>query len=148
MHGTEQQLAGWCWIPDSIRALIYCQSGKLTPSVFKQCPWWQQLAQISSTESAQASGKLLFVTIFKLTIQNLYLLSQSSVINAASSSPIHPAEANGPGELRSPQDRCGVGTLSLLESSYAASPLKYGAGWKKEELPEKDFRDYSLVLFP
>ena len=57
MHGTEQQLAGWCWIPDSIRALIYCQSGKLTPSVFKQCPWWQQLAQISSTESAQASGQ-------------------------------------------------------------------------------------------
>ena len=33
-------------------------------------------------------------------------------------------------------------------SVAVTSPIKYGAGWKKEELPEKDFRDYSLVLFP
>ena len=50
-----------------------------------------------------------------------------------------PAEANGPGELRSPQDRCGVGTLSLLESSYAASPLKYGARWNKRRTPGEGF---------
>ena len=56
-----------------------------------------------------------------------FLLSQPSVINITHTSPIHPEVDNGPGELRSPQDRCGVGTLSLLESSYAASPLKYGA---------------------
>ena len=65
MHGTEQQLAGWCWIPDSIRALIYCQSGKLTPSVFKQCPLWQQLACISSTESWQHPYNAV-VMIFQL----------------------------------------------------------------------------------
>ena len=33
-------------------------------------------------------------------------------------------------------------------SVAVTSPLKYGARWKKEELQEKDFRDYSLVLFP
>ena len=91
---------------------------------------------------------LLFISSPGCLINALHFLSQPSVLYLLPSSPIHPEVDNGPGELRSPQDRCGVGTLSLLESSYAASPLKYGAGWKKEELPEKDFRDYSLVLFP
>ena len=72
-------------------------------------------------------------------INALHFLSQPSVLYLLHSSPIHPAEANGPGELRSPQDRCGVGTLSLLESSYAASPLKYGARWDKRRTPGEGF---------
>ena len=79
----------------------------------------------------------LFISCFRLVNINFLVFCISSLHIWVS--PIHPAEANGPGELRSPQDRCGVGTLSLLESSYAASPLKYGARWNKRRTPGEGF---------
>ena len=116
-------------------------------TALRHFPRWHQLACTSLTESAQVFAQFCCSYLLPGCLINaLHFLSQPSVLYLLPSSPIHPEVDNGPGELRSPQDRCGVGTLSLLESSYAASPLKYGAGWKKEELQEKDFRDYSLVL--
>ena len=144
MHGTEQQLAGWCWIPDSIRALIYCQSGKLTPSVFKQCPWWQQLTQISSTESAQASGQSCCSYPWHQAVPSILYISCRSLLsfNRFCSSPIHPEEANGP-DTKAAQDLSPYWRVPVPLAS-----VKYGARWNKRRTPAKDFRDYSLVLFP
>ena len=118
-------------------------------TALRHFPRWHQLACTSLTESAQVFAQFCCSYLLPGCLINaLHFLSQPSVLYLLPSSPIHPEVDNGPGELRSPQDRYGVGTLSLLESSYAASPLKYGARWKKRRTPAKDFQEYLLVLSP
>ena len=118
-------------------------------TALRHFPRWHQLACTSLTESAQVFAQFCCSYLLPGCLINaLHFLSQPSVLYLLPSSPIHPEVDNGPGELRSPQDRCGVGTLSLLESSYAASPLKYGARWKKEELQRKIFRSIFWCCLP
>ena len=115
-------------------------------TALRHFPRWHQLACTSLTESAQVFAQFCCSYLLPGCLINaLHFLSQPSVLYLLPSSPIHPAEANGPGELRSPQDRCGVGTLSLLESSYAASPLKYGAIWNKRRTPGE--RIFGIILW-
>ena len=109
-------------------------------TVLRHFPRWHQLAFTSLTESAQAFA--LFCCSYLLPgwlINALCLLPQLSVINAASSSPIHPEKANGPE---------GAGTRPGTAAASPLTRIKYGAEWKKRRTPAKDFRDYSLVLFP
>ena len=100
-------------------------------TVLRHFPRWHQLAFTSLTESAQVFA--LFCCSYLLPgwlINALCLLPQLSVINAASSSPIHPEKANGP-EGRKP-----------APGTAAASPLtriKYGAEWKKRRTPGEGF---------
>ena len=99
-------------------------------TALRHFPRWHQLACTSLTQSAQVFAQFCCSYLLPGCLINaLHFLSQPSVLYLLPSSPIHPEVDNGPGELRSPQDRCGV-------------------GWKKEEPQAKDFHDYLLVLSP
>ena len=112
-------------------------------TVLRHFPRWHQLACTSLTESAQVFA--LFCCSYLLPgwlINALCLLPQLSVINAASTSPIHPETFTA--RSASLPDH----TLRVLPAAPPLTRIKYGASWDKRRTPAKDFRDYSLVLFP
>ena len=68
----------YCWLPDSLQALIWCHS-PATRLTAQTAARWHQLTWISSTESAQTFAPICCSYFFRLYIP----LSQNTVAPAA-----------------------------------------------------------------